>query len=306
MNFKKIRRLFCRILTGLLFLTLCGCSSKSEQPVRIPYLNTAQSEILANLLADIIQEQGIETKLVAASGIQDIHAAVESGSLDLYIDYSSRVWLDVLNQPKLYKKSYYNSLVMQFKEKGLTWISIPDLSGQYTLGVRTDIAEKYNLKTLSDLADVSSELVLGAGRSFLEEKEGYPFYQNAYSMTFGTLKDMTEGVEYDALSNKKIDVMPIYTFDGRLSSGKMVLLEDDLNLLADFSAGVVVRDSLLKAYPGLQERLRKTLRPLTSDDLQTANAMVIRNGTAPAKAASFLLKKLNAFYARKKVDQNPQ
>lgn len=294
---KYFYNIFICIVTALaLVLGITGCSSASTVPevLRIPYYGTAQSEILAYLLKDVLEQDGYEARIVEVSSYKDIQPAMMGDTLDLFIDYTSRGWLDVLNQGDLYKPEYLPQLLEAYKNLGLEWISIPSLTASYTLAVRQNIIEEYDLKTLSDLAEVSGQLILGADASFFERKEGYPLLQKGYGIDFGTTKNLPEDLQYAALKNKQIDVMPVYTTDGRLPAGKMSVLEDDLDLLADFTAGIVMRQAVSDKYPEMPSQLQKALENLTAPDLMEVNAMVVQNGVSADRAAAFLLEKITS------------
>ena len=79
----------------------------------------------------------------------------------------------------------YEQLVKEYQEKyQFTWTGLLGFSDAYGLAVRKEIAEQYNLKTYSDLAGISNQLVFGAEYDFYEIPEGYDALCQKYNFTF--------------------------------------------------------------------------------------------------------------------------
>ena len=89
------------------------------------------------------------------------------------------------------------------------------------------IAQQYQLKTFTDLAKVSHQLIFGAEYDFFEREDGYKQLQEVYGIHFGKVIDMDIGLKYQAIRDKKIDAMVVFTTDGQLSVSEVVVLQDD-------------------------------------------------------------------------------
>ena len=137
----------------------------------------------------------------------------------------------------------------------------------YRLAVTKEAADKYNLKTFSDLAAVSDQLIFGANYDFYERKHGYPLLQSVYGMKFKDTMDMDIGLKYDAIQQKKIDVTPVFTTDGQLSASDIVVLEDDRGIYPSYLCGFVVRKDALEAHPELQTVFDKVKNLISDQDM---------------------------------------
>lgn len=69
----------------------------------------------------------------------------------------------------------------------------------YTLAVRKETADKYNLKDLSDLAKVSKNLTLGSSLTDLERQDSIHLLEEIYDMDFKTTKVMESDQFIEAL-----------------------------------------------------------------------------------------------------------
>ena len=97
----------------------------------------------------------------------------------------------------------------------------------YGLAVSRDAAERYNLRTYSDLAGAAGGLTLGAEPDFFDRQDGYPGLQQAYGMDFGTTRDMDISLKYQALFEGQVDAIVVSTTDGQVADERLVVLEDD-------------------------------------------------------------------------------
>lgn len=103
--------------------------------------------------------------------------------------------------------------------------------------------------------------------------------------------DLDIGLKYDAIKQKKIDVMNIFTTDGQLSVSDVVVLEDDKGLYPSYMCGFVVRNEILKKYPELQSVFDKVTNSITDDEMAEMNYQVEAGGKEPEDVADAFLKK---------------
>ena len=160
----------------------------------------------------------------------------------------------------------------------------------YGLVVRTEIAQRYDLKTYSDLAAVAKSLTFGAEYDFFEREDGYDALCAAYGLTFGKTMDLDIGLKYQALAQDKIDVMVIFTTDGQLSQADAVVLEDDLGFYPSYRCGNVVRRAVLAEHPELQAVFDKLTDIITDGEMAAMNYAVEGEGREPAEVAEQFLR----------------
>ena len=173
----------------------------------------------------------------------------------------------------------YKELKEKYEEQyKLTWVGLYGFNNTYGLAVRKDIAEKYNIKTYSDLAKYSPELIFGAEYDFYEREDGYKALCNIYGFNFKKTADMDIGLKYKAINSKEIDVMNVFTTDGQLSASDVVVLKDDKNFFQTYYCGTVVREDTLKKYPELNDVLMKMQDIVTDSEMAKLNYEVETNG----------------------------
>ena len=139
---------------------------------------------------------------------------------------------------------------------------------------------------------MSERLIFGAEYDFFEREDGYKALQEVYGMHFRKVLDMDIGLKYQAMRDKKIDVMVVFTTDGQLSVSEVVVLQDDRNMYPSYKAGTVVRTELLTSYPTLRTTLAKLNQLIDNTTMAHLNFLVETERKRPEEVAkNFLLQK---------------
>ncbi|EUB36573.1 MULTISPECIES: glycine betaine ABC transporter substrate-binding protein [Fusobacterium] len=280
------------IILGL-FIVIFGAyfslNSKKEKTINIATKPMTEGYILGQMLTELI-EQDTDLKVNITNGVgggtSNIHPAIVKGEFDLYPEYTGTSWEAVLKKEASYDESKFDELQKEYKEKyNLEYVNLYGFNNTYGLAVNKDIAEKYNLKTYSDLAKVSNNLIFGAEYDFFEREDGYKELQKVYNMNFKKQIDMDIGLKYQAMQDKKIDVMVIFTTDGQLAISDVVVLEDDKKMYPSYRAGTVVRSEILSEYPELKPVLEKLNNILDDKTMADLNYQVESKGKKPEDVA---------------------
>ena len=280
------------IILGL-FIVIFGAyfslNSKKDKTINIATKPMTEGYILGQMLTELI-EQDTDLKVNITNGVgggtSNIHPAIVKGEFDLYPEYTGTSWEAVLKKEASYDESKFDELQKEYKEKyNLEYVNLYGFNNTYGLAVNKDIAEKYNLKTYSDLAKVSNNLIFGAEYDFFEREDGYKELQKVYNMDFKKKIDMDIGLKYQAMKDKKIDVMVIFTTDGQLAISDVVVLEDDKKMYPSYRAGTVVRSEILSEYPELKAVLEKLNNILDDKTMADLNYQVESEGKKPEDVA---------------------
>ena len=280
------------IILGL-FIVIFGAyfslNSKKDKTINIATKPMTEGYILGQMLTELI-EQDTDLKVNITNGVgggtSNIHPAIVKGEFDLYPEYTGTSWEAVLKKEDSYDESKFDELQKEYKEKyNLEYVNLYGFNNTYGLAVNKDIAEKYNLKTYSDLAKVSNNLIFGAEYDFFEREDGYKELQKVYNIDFKKKIDMDIGLKYQAMKDKKIDVMVIFTTDGQLAISDVVVLEDDKKMYPSYRAGTVVRSEILSEYPELKPVLEKLNNILDDKTMADLNYQVESKGKKPEDVA---------------------
>jgi osmoprotectant transport system substrate-binding protein len=160
----------------------------------------------------------------------------------------------------------------------------------YTLAVAQDSAEKYNLVTFSDIANVAGDFTLGCDFEFLDRPDGLPGLSKLYDMNFKSAKGMDHGIKYRALSSGDVNIINSYSTDGQLKVFNLKILDDDKGFFPPYHAATVIRQDLLDRVPDLEQILNQLGGKIDAETMQDLNARVDSEGLkAETVAREFLI-----------------
>lgn len=143
----------------IIFSTIISSLGTGGKVIRIAGKDFTEQHILVNMFADLIEEKtdlNVERK-VNLGGTQVCFSALKSGDIDLYFDYSGTAYGDTLNYPPISDMNkVYNTVKKDFKEKfNISVLKQMGFNNTYVLAVTKETAQKYNLKSISDMAKVA-------------------------------------------------------------------------------------------------------------------------------------------------------
>lgn len=301
---KYWKRGIALFLAGMLIFSTGGCGKaekKTEhgtEPIKIATKPMTEQYILGEMLKQLIEdktEYQVEVTEGIGGGTSNIHPAMEKGEFDLYPEYTASGWVMVLGHEagEVPDDKIFEELKKEYHEKfQMTWVGLYGFNNTYALTVRKDVADQYQLKTCSDLAEVSENLVFGGNPDYIEREDGFQGVCDAYDMEFSRVKDIDIGLKYKAMEKGDIDVTNGFTTDAQISREDVVVLEDDKQYQVNYFCSTVVREDTLEKYPELEETLMLMDGILTDQEMAELNYQVEVEGKGEAQAArDFLVEK---------------
>lgn len=267
-------------LTLATAVTGCGglLGGKEEGTIVVMGKNFTEQDIMANIVAQAL-EANTDLKIDLKSylgGTDVVFNAIKTGSGDIYVEYSGTGLMNILGEDLVNDPDEAHQIVKdQFKsEYNLEYLQPFGFNNTYAVAVPTELANKYGLKTTSDIAKVSNELVFGTEQEFLDRPDGMPGFKKTYNLNFKDVKAMDTGLKYKALGEKQVDAINAFTTDGRLLNYDVVILEDDKNFFPPYYAAPVVRAEVLEKHPEIGEVLSKLEGTITEEEMIKLNAQV--------------------------------
>jgi glycine betaine/choline ABC-type transport system substrate-binding protein/ABC-type proline/glycine betaine transport system permease subunit len=276
------------IATGAFFYT-----RKSEKIV-IGSKNFNEQLILGNMLAELIEKNtDIEVdRRLNLGGTSIAFDALKAGELDMYVEYTGTGLVNIMGQPSVSDPDKAYSLVGDYfnENYGITWLKPLGFNNTYTLAVRKDTADKYNLETFSDLAKAADQLTLGCTIEFSNREDGYLGLNKNYNMNFKDVSPVDGGLRYTSLNNNKTDVIDAFATDGLLKAFGLKVLKDDKNFFPPYYAAPIINNKTLEKYPELETLINKLAGKLDDEKMRELNYKVDKLNEDPAKVAKdFLL-----------------
>ena len=184
--------------------------------------------------------------------------------------------LDPITDPE----EVYNTVKDEYeKQFGITWLDYSAANDGQGLVIRTEAAEKYGIRTISDMQKYAAELRFASQGEFDERADGIPALEAVYGeLNWKTSKVYDNSLKYEVLANDEADVSPAYTTEGRLTEAQFTLLEDDKQVWPPYNLAPVVRDEVLEAHPEIEKALNKVSAAFTTENITSLNARVDIDG----------------------------
>jgi osmoprotectant transport system permease protein len=209
---------------------------------------------------------------------------------DFYPEYTGTGWNAVLKESSIYNEIMFTELEAGYEKMGMVWKGMLGFNNTYGICAGIDVATKYGLNNISDLAPVAGKLIFGAEYDFFGREDGYPALEKVYGLYFMETVDLDIGLKYDAVYQNKIDVMNIFTTDGQLAAAPVKVLVDDKGLYPSYMCGFVVRKAVLDAHPELEQVFTKVTDILDDAKMAAMNYAVETEKKDPEDVALDFLK----------------
>lgn len=237
----------------LVSMNLFGQDDSDSRRIRIGTKDYTEQHILGHMFADLIEAKTdikVERK-INLGGTQVCFNALRNHDIDLYFDYSGTAYGDTLGYPpNPDMESVYQTVKEDFKEKyDIDVLKQMGFNNTYVLAVREDTAEKYSLKTISDLTRVGDQLKVGTTLEFLNRMDGLPGLTEKYNLSFQDTTGLDGSARYQALMNDNTQVVDAFATDGLLKKFQLVTLEDDKKFFPPYYAIPLINSEIADSCP---------------------------------------------------------
>jgi len=274
---KKRKLLY--LFTGLILLvvTLSGTYASARDEVVLTYQTWTEHYILGDIFRILLEEQTdipLEISELESFALQ--LEAYKADHVDIMLGYTASMYMNVFGDTGLRDPDEIFDYVIEKsrEEYDLVWLERLGFNNNYDLAVRPEVAEKYDLETYSDLAEVSENLVIAGDINFMDRPDTYPLLQEKYGMDFRDIMTVGVTLKYPTIANAQADVVNSYTTDAKIEELNLTVLEDDKHAFPSYDAAVMVRAEVLEEYPYLEEVLNRLAGKISTDEMRKMNYQV--------------------------------
>lgn len=290
-------RIDLRLRTGpvawswLLLLALCFAGAGSAQaqgaPVAVGSKAFAESWILGEALTQLARSVGADAKHARNLGGTDIvYAALKSGSVDVYPEYTGTIAEAILKLPG---RPSLAEMRARLAPEGIGIGDSLGFNNGYALAVNPETARRLRLEKISDLAR-HPELRVALTHEFLERKDGWPSLSRRYGLRMAEVRGIQHDLAYRALQNGQIDVMDVYTTDAQIAEVKPRLLVDDREFFPRYEAVLLYRLDLPARNLPAWAAMQRLVGQVDETEMIAANAQVVLEKHPEERAAAALLR----------------
>lgn len=257
-------------------------TSKASTTIRVGSKDFTESLVVSEIYALALEDNGYKVDRVSNISSSLIHKSLVNDEIDLYPEYTGTALLTILGDDmETDPDKVYQTVKKEYEEKyNLTWLNYSEANDSSGLAMRKETADKYNIKTISDLQKNASNIRMASQGEYEEREDGLPALEKVYGeFNWKSSKVYDNSLKYQILENDEADVTPAYTTEGRLAeTDKFVLLEDDKHVWPPYNLAPVVRDNILEANPSIKKILNKVSAKLDTETVTKLNAKVDVDG----------------------------
>ena len=279
--------------------------ARAGRPVVVASKPFGESFILAEMFAQLLEARGIPVARKPGLGSTEILVgALRQGAVDVYPEYTGTGLLAILHDTLSREvladpRRVYAHVDSAFRARwGMRWLPPLGFENTFSVAVRRETAERYQLRTLSDLARGSAPLTAGFTPDFIQRQDGLAGLVAVYGPGIRprSVRPLLPALKYQALAGGSVDVVDGFSTDGLLARYGLVVLEDDRRFFPPYEAAALLgpraaaRDDVVAALALLSGRIDEaTMRALNrrvevdGEDARAVAASALRSlGLGPA------------------------
>jgi len=261
---------------ALLYLLIACCALAAPpafagEPLRVGSKRFTESYILGEILTQAVSRTAPAEHRQGLGNTAIVLNALRTGAIDVYPEYLGTIDLEILKNPQA---TSLESMRAALRPLGLG-VGVPlGFSNGYALAVRGDAG----LTTLSELAR-RPDLRLGLSHEFLGRLDGWPGLAARYGLPQHP-RGIDHGIAYEALAQRQVDAIDIYTTDARIRQYRLRVLKDDKDYFPRYDAVLLYRLDLPQRLPKAWAALQRLQGSIRAEDMIRMNAQAELEGRA--------------------------
>lgn len=285
----------CTII-GLLALSGCGgdplagpgdeTTGATDSPIVIGSQDYYSNEIIAETYAQALEAQGYEVDRQFRIGQREVYLPeIESGDIDIFPEYSGPLlqYWDSTTSARL--RGEVDSALADAAPEGLTVLPSAPATDQDAYVVTREFADRWNLTSIGDLADVTEPLTMGGNSEGEDRPNGPKGLKSSYGIdtAFTPIEDGGGPLTVKALKDGSVQFAIIYTADPSIRKNDLVVLDDPEGLFLASHVTPIVSEAVDDNAVDVIEQVDADL---TGKDLIEMNAKSVDDQAPASEIAS--------------------
>ncbi|MFH8380557.1 ABC transporter substrate-binding protein [Kitasatospora sp. NPDC018058] len=241
---KRSRRAVLLGTLAALALGATACSSSSSNPldggssaaagggsgstVIVGSANFPENVLLGSIYSQALKAKGVKVEEKFNIGSREVlYGQLQSGNLTVLPEYNGSLLAHLDATATAVTTQDVNAALTKTLPASLGILDSSPAEDKDTLSVTQEAADKYNLKSISDLAAKAGEFTIGGPPEFKSRREQQ--FKDVYGLTFKEWKP-TADTTANALKDGSIQVGNVFTTDPKIVQYKLVPLTDPKNV----------------------------------------------------------------------------
>ncbi len=302
---------------GALFLTLvtvlAGCSSSASdtaggqgdatvdlagESFALGTKGFTEHFILTQITKLMLESAGAEVTVRDLPSTQQVRAALQSGDLDMYWEYTGTAWTNFLGHESADTTDpqalYQDVAAEDLAANGISWLPPAPLDDTYGIVVRSEAAADLHVETTSDLIALAEnspeDLTICVDETFTDRPDNLPALERAYGLTVprenitvSAYSLIFPSVDEGAICN----FGAIYKTDGRIAALDLTVLDDDQGAFLSYLPALTMTQ---ERYAQVGDRVAELMKPLLdaldTETMTRLNGEVDVDGEFPEDVAA--------------------
>ena len=264
----------------LIAAALMPSLSRSRQAYVVGAKTFTEQYILAALMTQRLQAAGLPATTREGLGSSVIFNALESGDIDVYVDYSGTLWANQMHRTDIKPRAeLLADLKTELSKQHVTLLGELGFENAYALVMPRARAEVLGIRSVADLAAHAGEMSIAGDYEIFSRPE-WASLRKVYNLTFRQQRQMQPDFMYAAVAAGEVDVIAGYTSDGLIAKYDLVALDDPKHAVPPYDAMV-----LLAPKRKNDSALRNALTPLLGKiDIATMREANLRGSSSQSAA----------------------
>ncbi len=251
--------------------------------------------ILGEMMVAAFEAAGAEVdNKVNLGGTNVARAALESGEIDIYMEYNGTGWTVHLGQsdpsfdPEVLTSGVRD---MDLADNGIVWVGRSPFNNTYGFASSPEVTEAnggaFDLKSMMEYVRDNSDAVVCMESEFPSRPDGLILTETHAGIELPDNQQLIldTGIIYTETANNNCDFGEVFTTDGRIPALGLTLVTDPgVNILYNVS-GTIRQDKYNEAPEAFDGIIEAILAPLDNIKMAELNGKVSAEGEDPADVA---------------------
>lgn len=261
--------------------------------------------ILGNILVQAFEQAGADvTDRVDLGGTQVARSALESGEIDVYMEYNGTGWAEHLaneeapsNDPVELTEAVRQQ---DLDQNDIQWVGLAPFNNTYGFVSSPEVTEEndgeaYTFQSMADYLAANPDATLCLESEFPSRADGLVLFEEAtaYDVPDEQIEILDTGLIYTETAENNCDFGEVFTTDGRIGGLGLTLVEDP-GVMILYNISMVMRDDKFQEAPdAFSEIGDQILSGLTQEKMTELNTRVSFEGETPEDVAADYLEEIN-------------
>jgi osmoprotectant transport system permease protein len=266
------------VLLSLLWLIFaCAAWAAPGDTLHVGSKRFTESYILGEVLTQTAAPYAKAEHLQGLGNTAIVLAALQAGRIDVYPEYLGTIDLEILKHAQA---APLEQIRRELAPMGLG-VAVPlGFNNTYALAMR---GGPDGLHKLSELA-AAPKLRFGLSHEFIGRADGWPGLAKLYGLPQRP-EGLDHGIAYEALMQRQVDVIDIYSTDAKIRQYGLRVLDDDRAYFPRYDAVLLYRLDAAARFPAAWKAITQLEGRISAADMIAMNASAEIDGQNFARVA---------------------